>query len=56
MDKAKRTNKHPNTIRRNTALHAQVLAMIAEQQERAGLARYKQIIALRQTIGWRIIT
>jgi len=56
MQTAKRTNKHPNTIRRNTALHAQVLAIIAEQQERAGLATYKQIIAQRQTIGWRITT
>jgi len=51
-----RTNKHPNTIRRNVALHAQIYGLIAEQREQAGLARYLRLRAMRQFFSERITT
>lgn len=57
MNRTKRVNRHSNAIRRNTALHAQAYAAIAEQKDRAGRTKYLYIFAYRnQRIGWRITT
>ncbi len=45
----KHTKRHSTAIRRNTELHALVFGQIAAEQERAGVERYKQILALRHS-------
>lgn len=51
--------RHSTANRRNNAIHALILAEIADRQERADLAQVKWALFLhkrKQRIGWRITT